>query len=223
MAPRREKPAQPPSIQTDVAPRRTTRGKSGTSGNPPATGTSEPTQHTTSRSRATTSQQEPRGFAPMAAMGSSRNLNLSNLPPVLETTPARQAMNRLVTQMSAQAAMASPGPRLHAPGAGSDGDSEPDGDAEISDSDPVTFPVRRIPARRPDPLAQDDGDDEEIVISLNSDDENTVGFPAKIDVKFSEVLIEVVVICLAVDRTKDPTLRGRDPKLKVKATESGSE
>ncbi|KAJ7247780.1 hypothetical protein C8J57DRAFT_1240718 [Mycena rebaudengoi] len=147
MAPRRETPAQPPSIQTDVAPRRTTRGKSGTSGNPPATGTSEPTQHTTSRSRATTSQQEPRGFAPMAAMGSSRNLNLSNLPPVLETpstparqTPARQAMNRLVTQMSAQAAMASPGPRLHALGAGSDGDSEPDGDAEISDSDPNSRP-----------------------------------------------------------------------------------
>jgi hypothetical protein len=49
------------------------------------------------------------------------------------------------------------------------------------------------------------------------------GFPAKIDVKFSEVLIEVVVICLAVDRTKDPTLRGRYPKLKVKATKSGSE
>ncbi|KAF8145862.1 hypothetical protein K438DRAFT_1781576 [Mycena galopus ATCC 62051] len=175
MARRRESAAAQP--QTDVPLRRTTRGKSGTSGNLPAAGTSEPTQRTTSRSWAATSQEEPRGFAPMA--GSSRNLppvletSLQPLVPVVPQTPARQAMNRLVTQMSAQAAMASPGPRLHAPGAGPDGESEPDNDAETSDSDPETFPARRIHAWSPRPLTQDDSNDEEIFINLNSDDENT--------------------------------------------------
>ncbi|KAJ7665565.1 hypothetical protein B0H14DRAFT_2658509 [Mycena olivaceomarginata] len=97
--------------------------------------------------------------------------NLSGQP----STPARQAMNRLVTQMSAQTAMASPGPRLHAPGAGSDGESEPGSNAETSDSETGPLPVHRMPAWRPRPLAQDD---EEIVISLNSDDDTAEPVPS---------------------------------------------
>ncbi|KAJ7306708.1 hypothetical protein DFH08DRAFT_824661 [Mycena albidolilacea] len=154
MPPRRgTSAAQPLSTQTDVAPRRTTRGKSGTSGNPPTGGTSEPTQHTASRFRAATSQQEPRGFAP-TAVDSPQHLLV----------------------MSAQAAMASPGPRLHAPGAGSDGESEPGSNAETSDSETGPLPVRRMPAWRPRPLAQDD---EEIVISLNSDDDTAEPVPSR--------------------------------------------
>ncbi|KAJ7083215.1 hypothetical protein C8R44DRAFT_753519 [Mycena epipterygia] len=174
-----------------ILPEGTFLHRSGTSGNSPAARTSEPTQCTTSHSQATISQQEPPSFALVAAMGSSHNLNMSNLPPVLEMpstpahqslqplvavlpqTPARQAMNCLITQMSAQAVITSPGPWLHTPGAGSDGESEPDGDPETSDSDPETFPVHRLCAWRPHPMTQGDADDEEIVISLNSDDENT--------------------------------------------------
>ncbi|KAJ7877243.1 hypothetical protein B0H14DRAFT_2567854 [Mycena olivaceomarginata] len=136
---RRTSAAQPLSTQTDVAPRRTARGKSGTSGNPP-----------TEELLSLPNTQPPALGLPLpnkSPVVLPRQLPWSILATYRRcwkrgqpSTPARQAMNRLVTQMSAQAAMASPGPRLHAPGAGSDGESEPGSNAETSDSETGPLP-----------------------------------------------------------------------------------